>query len=266
MFGDGRHTRGVARLDLIVDSSTSDPLLDAAISRAVMLRVAAGELPETLRISRPGPSVAFGKRDVIAPGYAEAVAAARGAGYEATERLAGGHAAVFHEDTIHFGHSVRDPDPRSGVTARFEQTAGVVARAFRSLGVDAHVGEIEGEYCPGAHSVNARHRTKLMGVGQRVVRDGAHVGGVVVVDGAERIRDVLVPVYAALGLDWRPEVTGSLADERADVTWDRVSEALESEYASDHELAPAELDSATLALAERLAPEHLSAPAGGAPA
>ena len=35
-----------------------------AISRALMTRVAAGELPDTLRISRPAASVAFGKRDV----------------------------------------------------------------------------------------------------------------------------------------------------------------------------------------------------------
>ena len=38
-----------------------------------------------------------------------------------------------------------------------------------------------------------------MGVGQRLVRGAAHVGGVVVVDQGDRIRDVLLPVYDALG-------------------------------------------------------------------
>ena len=31
-----------------------------------------------------------------------------------------------------------------------------IASALRGLGVDAHVGAVPGEYCPGDHSVNAR--------------------------------------------------------------------------------------------------------------
>lgn len=243
---------------LVVDPEIADPVLDAAVSRALMLRVAGGELPDTLRVSRPGPAVAFGKRDVVSEGYAAAVGAARAGAFEAIERLAGGRAAVFHEQTLHFGHAVRDAEPRLRVTQRFEETAALVATAFARLGVDARVGEIEGEYCPGEHSVNARGETKLMGLGQRVVKDGAYVGGVVVVAGADRVRDVLVPVYDALGLDWRPETTGSLAGEVPGIGWDDLRAALEAEYAALHELEPVELDVETLALARKLAPEHLS--------
>ena len=64
-------------LRLLRDSFEDDPALDTAVSRALMLRVAAGELPETLRIARPGAFVAFAKRDAVAPGYDEAVTAAR---------------------------------------------------------------------------------------------------------------------------------------------------------------------------------------------
>lgn len=243
---------------LVVDPEIADPALDAAISRALMLRVAAGELPETLRVSRPGAAVAFGKRDVVSDGYAAAVAAARAAGFEAIERLAGGRAAVFHDATLHFGHAVREAEPRLRVTQRFEATAELVARSFERLGVDARVGEIAGEYCPGEHSVNARGATKLMGLGQRVIKDGAYVGGVIVVAGADRVRDALAPVYEALGLAWRPETTGSLADEVAGIGWDDARAALEAEYAALGGLEPAELDAETLALARRLAPEHLS--------
>jgi lipoate-protein ligase A len=246
-------------LRLVVDPEIVDPALDAAVSRALMLRVAGGELPETLRISRPGPSVAFGKRDVVSEGYAAAVGAARAEGFEAIERLAGGRAAVFHEQTLHFGHAVSDAEPRLKVTERFETTAELVARAFRRLGVDARVGEIEGEYCPGEHSVNARGATKLMGLGQRVIKDGAYVGGVVVVAGADRVREVLLPVYEALGLDWLPDTTGSLDDEVPGIAWDAVRVALETEHAALYgELEPSELDAETLALARRLAPEHRS--------
>jgi octanoyl-[GcvH]:protein N-octanoyltransferase len=243
---------------LIIESELVDPALDAAVSRALMLRVSGGELPDTLRVSRPGPAVAFGKRDVVSDGYAAAVGAARAEGFEATERLAGGRAAVFHEQTLHFGHAVRDVEPRLRVTQRFEETAALVARAFARLGVDARVGEIEGEYCPGEHSVNARGETKLMGLGQRVIKDGAYVGGVVVVAGADRVREVLVPVYDTLGLDWRPETTGSLVDEAPAVTWEDTRAAIEAEYAALYELEPVELDAETFALAQRLAPEHLS--------
>lgn len=245
-------------LRVLTASFADDAALDTAVSRALMLRVAAGELPETFRLARPGRIVAFGKRDVVAQGYAEGVRAARDGGFEAIERLAGGRAAVFHEDTIAFAHAVPDADPRPGVDRRFEETAGLQAEALRRLDVDARVGEVEGEYCPGAHSVNARGERKVMGVGQRLVAGGVHVGGVVVVDGSSAVRDVLVPVYEALGLKWRPETTGSVADEAPGATWEAVRDAILAVYGERYELEPVELDAETLELARRLAPEHLS--------
>ncbi len=243
---------------LLQDSFPEDPALDTALSRALMLRVAAGELPETLRIAVTGRSVAFGKRDVVTPGYAQAVRAARDGGFEAIERLAGGRAAAFCEGTLSFAHAIPDRDPRSRVDERFEFTAGVIAAALRTLGIDARVGEVPGEYCPGAHSVNAAGQRKLMGVGQRVVSGGVHVGGVIVVHGAEAVNAVLVPVYAALGLEWRPEATGAVADEATGATRETVIDALLAEYARHYEVDPVGLDGETLALARKLAPEHLA--------
>ena len=243
---------------LLTDSFPEDPALDTAVSRALMLRVASGDVPEALRLSRPGPSVAFGKRDVVSPGYRRAVDAARSGGYEAVERLAGGRAAVFHEGTIALAHAVPDSDPRSHVDERFEATAGLLAAALARLGVQTRVGEVPGEYCPGAHSVNARGERKLIGVGQRLVAGGVHVGAVVVVAGAQRVSQILVPVYEALALDWRPETTGSVMAEASEATWEGVRDAIVEEYRSRYDLEPASLDEGTLALARRLAPEHLS--------
>jgi lipoate-protein ligase A len=219
--------------------------------------VAAGELPATLRLARPAPAVIFGRQDAVTPGYAEAVRAARGAGLETVLRLAGGRAAVFHEQTISLGHAVPDPAPRTGIHTRFEATAGLIARALGRLGVDARVGELPGEYCPGSFSVNARGERKLAGIAQRLVASGAFMGGVLVVADAARVRDVLVSVYAALGLDWDPARTGAVAEESAsDASWDSVCDALLAEYGQLHDLVEAEIDAETLALAERLAPEH----------
>ena len=89
----------------------------------------------------------------------------------------------------------------------------LIASALRELGVDARVGEVPGEYCPGAYSVNARGQVKLAGIGQRMIRGGAHLGGVVVASGGDEIPRVLVPVYEALDLDWDPSTSGSVAEE-----------------------------------------------------
>jgi lipoate-protein ligase A len=134
--------------------------------------------------------------------------------------------------------------------------AGQIADALRALGVDARVGEVPGEYCPGAYSVNARGAVKLAGIGQRIVAGGSHTGVVLVVDGEERINEVLRPVYAALGLDWKPAVTGSARSEEPSATWDRISDALVTEYARDYDVVQAELDPETLALAKELAEQH----------
>jgi lipoate-protein ligase A len=246
----------VQRLQLIEASIAGDPALDTAVSRAILERVGAGQLPATLRLGRPGAMVAFAKQDAVSGGYPEAVRAARADGFEAVLRLAGGRAAVFHEGTVALAHAVPEPDPRPGTHARFEQTAGLVAAALRRLGVDARVGEVAGEYCPGSYSVNARGVLKLAGIGQRLVRGAAHTGGVIVVEGADRVRDVLVPVYEALGLQWEPASAGAVSDERPEAGWEAVRDALVAEYAERYELVPAELDEATLALARRHAGEH----------
>ncbi len=118
------------------------------------------------------------------------------------------------------GHArVRLGEPAERPTAethdRFALIAGIVAGALRRLGVDARIGEVPGEYCPGAWSVNARGAVKLAGIGQRIVAGGAHVGGVLVVTDGALLRETLDPVYAALGLEWDPATAGAVEDEAA---------------------------------------------------
>jgi lipoate-protein ligase A len=215
--------------------------LDTAVSSALLRRVSDGAFPAALRLHRPGPIVAFGPQDRHTPGYAAAVAAARGAGFGAVERLAGGRAAVFHEGTISFSWVTPDPTPRLRIRERFGSISQIMAEAFRRLGIEARVGEVPGEYCPGGFSVNARGRRKLMGVGQRLVQHAAHVGGVVVVDGSDRIRDVLIPVYEALGLAWDPATVGALADEDPAITWEDAVAAIGAAFAERYALRPSDI-------------------------
>ena len=240
------------RLRLIRHSFPDQPELSTAISRTILGRVAAGELPPTIRIHRPGREVAFGRQDINSPGYGAAAEAARAAGFAAVERLAGGRAAVFHQGTIAIARAYADPQPPKRTYARFEEIADLIADTLRGLGVDARVGEVPGEYCPGAYSVNARGATKLAGIGQRMIRGGAHMGGVVVASGGREVARVLEPVYRALELEWDPATSGSVAQELdREVDVGEFEEALITELAKRYELVDAELDEETVEVAAR---------------
>jgi len=241
---------------LLRESFPASPALDTAVSHALLRRVSGGLEPETLRLHRPGSIVAFGPKDRLSTGYPIALAAAQAQGFSAVERLAGGSAAVFHQQTIALAWILPDPSPRLHITARFQEAARIVAAALRSLGVDARIGEIPGEYCPGAHSVNARGAKKLMGVGQRLLQHAAHVGAVVVVGGSDRIRRVLVPVYQALGLEWDPATAGSIQDEVPGVAWGQAERAILDHFAASYDLQESSLTPEALELARQLEPRH----------
>ena len=247
-------------LRLIRQPRSGRPAFDTGVSHAVLRRVAAGELDATFRLRRAEPVLAFGKQDANSPGFATAVAAARDAGFAPVLRLAGGRAAVFHEETLAFAHATPEERPTAGTRPRFERTGELVVAALAGLGVDARVGEVPGEYCPGAFSVNAGGRIKIAGVGQRLISGAAHVGGVVVVRDAGRVRDVLIPVYEALGLDWDPATAGSVEDEVPGVEVEQVLEAIVAQLRARFEVVEAELDPETLARAEILAGQHAIEP------
>jgi lipoate-protein ligase A len=230
---------------------TGSAALELATSQALLQRVAAGELPAALRLYRPPPTVAFGKLDTLSAGYAEAHAAARGHGYAPVLRLPGGHAAAYHRASLGLDLVYAVDDPVPGTHDRFRETAERLAAALASLGADARVGEVPGEYCPGAYSVNARGRVKLVGTAQRLVRGAALLGASIVVRDGAGVRAVLRDVYAALGLEWDDATAGALDEELPGVTLDAVERAVLRAYGDP----PAEpLDDATLALAGRLEP------------
>lgn len=250
-------SRLVSSFTLVREAYTEHPALDVSVSRATLDAVAARAIDGVFRIHVPAPLVAFGGADRLHPGYGQAVKAARAHGFAAVERLAGGRAAVFHESTLAFSWSVPEDDPRQGITERFRLIAEVMVDAFDSLGVDARIGELPGEYCPGEWSVNAGGRVKVMGVGQRLIRGAAHVGGVVVVDRGDRIRDVLIPVYRALDLDWDPRTSGSLSDRAPGLDNPRVLEAIIEALGRRLDLVPGSIPEPVLDSARRRAPDHL---------
>ncbi len=154
------------------------------------------------RIHRPEPTVAFGRLDRLRPGYEAARAAATAHGFAVLEREPGGHAAAYNHGSLVI--EWEGEGGLEGVTRRFEAAAAAIAEALRSLGVDARVGPVADEWCPGAYSVNLAGRAKLAGLAQRVQGRRYLLGASMVVEDPEPVRAVLTDVYAALELPFDP--------------------------------------------------------------
>ena len=151
-------------------------------------------------------------------------------------------------------------DAMADVDARFAAEADSQAQALRRLGIDARVGEVAGEYCPGRFSVNARGQTKLIGAAQRIVRGAWLFSTVAVVDGGSRVRAVLEDVYAALGLAWDPASVGAVADELPGITLERVQTALLAPIGRRYALVASRIEDAERTAAhEELARHRVSA-------
>jgi len=243
---------------LVRDGFPDDPALDIAVGHALLERAAAEAIGPVLRAYRPGPTVAFGRLDALRPGFRAAVEAARAQGFEPVMRQPGGHAAAYDTGSVCLDH-VR-PEAHAigaGMQTRFEVAARLFADALRAVGVDARVGEVPGEYCPGAWTVSARGAIKLVGTAQRVVRGGSLLGAVVVVRGGARVRGVLEDVNAALGLEWDPATAGAAEDDVPGLTADAVERAVLDAYDGEFgPFEPGEIEGVALERARALAARH----------
>jgi octanoyl-[GcvH]:protein N-octanoyltransferase len=242
-------------MQLVRGGAGGSAALEVATSHALLRRVAAGALPATLRLYCPPPTVAFGKLDTLRPGYAAATEAARAHGFAPVVRLPGGHAAAYHRESLGIDVVYALADPVPGTHDRFRDAGHRIATALMSLGVDARVGEVPGEFCPGAFSVNARGRVKLAGTAQRLVRGGALLGASIVVDDGASVTAVVRDVYAALGIEWDPATSGAVEEEAPAVDVGIVGDAVAAAFEWDGE---GELDAETLALARALEPGHVT--------
>jgi lipoate-protein ligase A len=200
--------------------------MDMALSQALLRAVARGDRGPLMRIYRPGATVAFGRRDRFRPGFEAAATVARELGFTPLLRDAGGLAAPYDEESVIVDRFSAEHDITEGVRERFDAMAVAVADVLRGLGLDARVGAVPGEYCPGDHSVNVAGTLKVAGAAQRVVRGAAMVSVVLVVGSGDRLREAVGRVYEALGLAVDPSVTGSLRDVAPALAVDDVVAAL----------------------------------------
>lgn len=247
----------VRRAVLVGSLPGEDPRLELAFAHALVRRASAGELDETLRVySPPTPMAVFGRRDTRLPGFASAVEGCRSAGFVPAIRATGGRPVVYTQDSVVVDLVRRDDRSTEDHEVRFLTIGQELADLLTGLGVDARVGAVPGEYCPGAHSVNARGVVKLVGTAQRVVRGAWLFSALIVVDGSERIRPVIEDVYRALGQPFDPSSVGSVRQEAPQLDGAAVERAVLERFAPRGSVEETPGDSRTLALARELMDQH----------
>ncbi len=180
----------------------------------------------SLRIYRPQPTAAFSPRDTTLPSYTNSAEAMRALGFTPVERRAGGQLAAYDRSTLVIDLVAYHPDPRPGVIARFQLLAEAIAGVLRSFSIDARVGAVPGEYCPGSYSVNAGGRVKLAGLAQRIGRHGFHLGAVIAVEESGAVRNAIAEAYRILGFSFDPDSFGAIGSKAAGTDFSSLRHAL----------------------------------------
>lgn len=236
---DGRMStpwKGAPELALAVDPVSEDAAGELDRGVGLLREVATGTRPPTLRLYRPSPTVAFGQRDARLPGFDAATRSAAELGFTPLVRRAGGRAAAYHRGCLVVDHIETADDPVAGTRARFAAFADFFTGVLAGVGLEAGVGEVPGEYCPGEFSVHGLRdgmpAVKLVGTAQRVVAGAWLFSSVIVVEDSAPIRRVLTGVYASLGLAWDPTTAGAAEDLVPGTTVDVVETALLEAYAA----------------------------------
>lgn len=225
-------------MKLIRQRESLGALEDYQAGEKILRAVRSGSAGPVLRIYQPRPTVAFGRRDELLPGFAAAQRSVKRAGFTPLVRRVGGRAAAYHRGCLVIDHIEPAADPKAEIQQRYALFADMVVAALEELEIPADVGEIPGEYCPGEYSVHATGRTidsssatiKLSGSAQRIVQGAWYFSTVVVVEQSEPLRSVLTDVYRCLGLEWAPTTAGAVEDLRPGTRVNDVEAALRKVY------------------------------------
>ncbi len=248
---------GVKNIDrLLVSGSTASAVTDLVIP-ALLLRAPSAQWSQLVHVYVPqGPTVAFSGRDLRSPGIGAATEVARAAGFEAVVRSPGGRMVAYDSGAVVIDHLDRTTGIRHAGSATFAANAAQHAEVLRGLGdIDARVGEVDGEYCPGEYSVNVAGTVKVVGSAQRVTSTGSLFSTVVQVVVSDRVRAVIADVSEALGYELRQSSIAGLADYAPALTSDAVAKAFTEDYRGRLGMADGPLPAEVIAHASSVTPE-----------
>lgn len=217
--------------NLLVSGSAGNAITELVIP-ALLLRTPDAPWSELVHVYVPhGPTVAFSGRDLRSPGIAAATEVARAAGFETVVRSPGGRMVAYDSGAVVIDHLDSTSDIRQAGRSTFAANAESHVRVLRGLGdVDARIGEVDGEYCPGEFSINVAGTAKVVGSAQRVTATGSLFSTVVQVVISDRVRAVLADVSEALGYALRHSTIAGLADHVPALTAEQVAAAFVADY------------------------------------
>lgn len=227
-----------APMSYLLEEPSGNPAADLERGVQLLREVSAGTQGSLLRFYRPDPTLAFGQRDVRLEGFQRATEAATAHGFTPLVRKAGGRAAAYHRGTLIVDHIEPHVEAMIGQQQRFRTFAELYANALRTLEVDARVGPVPGEYCPGDYSVHGRPGVgsasdvpvKLVGTAQRVVAGAWLFSSVFVIQDSSPLRAVLKDVYEAMQIPMDPNTVGAADDLVSTATVENFITALLGEY------------------------------------
>src|SRR3954467_3331292 len=122
------------RAYVIREFSPRRPALEVAVSHALVEQAGGGAPGPVLRLSRPAPTLAFGRLDALRPGFAAAAAGAREHGFDPGVRAPGGRAVACHDGCLVVDELLAHEDAIAGMQARFLRTGEWLAEALRAVG------------------------------------------------------------------------------------------------------------------------------------
>jgi octanoyl-[GcvH]:protein N-octanoyltransferase len=190
------------------------------------------DLGTIVRIYRPAPTVAFSSSEKRLPGFQEAVAEARAFGFEPVIRPAGGRMVALDESWL-----VMDiiwPEQVRGDNRKVYLDVGAkLVKMLTDLGIQAQLGPVPLEYCPGDYSINARNQVKIFGTAQRVMRGARLFSACIPFDISFNVLELFNRVNKQLGLEWFPGTLGSVSQEAPGLSIDELEAKLRETFAGD---------------------------------
>ena len=213
-------------MEILVAEQLEDPEDGFGLQQVVLEEVASAARGPTALVWTSSRYVGVTRSEMRLRGFQAAVEAAENLGFLVLARNSGGGAVAANEGSISFSLTFAVENLRHGLFERYAEGVELIAAALRQVGVEAEGGEVEGEFCPGAHSVRSGgpRGVKHAGLAQRVTRRAARLEALILVSRTAELVPVLSGFYGALGLPFKPE---SVEDLPASVP--RVIEALVAE-------------------------------------
>jgi octanoyl-[GcvH]:protein N-octanoyltransferase len=247
-------------VEIAVAEHLENPGDGFGLQQAVLEEVASGERGPTALMWTSSRYVGVTRPETRLPGFEKAMRAATDLGFPVLVRSSGGGAVAANEGSISFSLTFPVEDLRQGLYKRYAKGVELIAAALRRIGVEAEVGAVEGEFCPGAHSVRSGGPwgVKHAGLAQRVTRRAARLEALILVSETGELVPLLQKFYDAIDLPFRSESVGDLP-----VDVPRVIEALWAEVRERYGGEERSLDKNLLEKARSLGDEWRIAPETG---